>query len=508
MPTFTDKSVTLAYTSCDPDKPNVYRCSLSSTAELNGDHIATIDFSYNRTVLSWYLIDNWGNKFTITGVQSFYFTEAGESYQLEAILSTAYASIPEVSRPPLVRMPYVVTAIYAPSWAAGEGEIDPTPDIETTPCGSLRYWYSRSPCCECDTYPVYLVVPHLGCAADASSMSVRIKLHSTGPECTLLDAPGTITDQAMTFYDGTYKLWAKNRCYTGHPPVNLLDGPFWYTTVSALHEVTHVIKNGTVECPITTAPGCYNGAITSVSPATTAPSYEAPYVECGPVENTSGVTFGPTTAGVSGTPSYIRLSDGEFTTPGCGHAGVVNSWAYRAHVFSVCGSVDVYNDVTLPEDGSWTSVSLGWLGGIFVKPYDWYYESFEESITLSRTVSVAWPLTNGSSLTVNYSWSSTLIISKLSGTNDIRIKSGGSTASLTSASWDGTWFDQAACWPMVDKINADNTIETSVKLTCNMYVHVKLTPYLFQLISGNVKPVLGQTISYWVTTKDPSAPLV
>lgn len=132
------KNITLEFVACEPTANNVYTMTLTSPAELNGDHIVTIYFDQQGSIEelygSWYyqvgLV-----QIPFTRSQSFYFTAANESYTLVCKISRTIAERVESGELVLGALRYTVSAIYAPQWATGEGLIQPTPNFDVSPCG-------------------------------------------------------------------------------------------------------------------------------------------------------------------------------------------------------------------------------------------------------------------------------------------------------------------------------------------------------------------------------------
>jgi hypothetical protein len=127
---FGTKSITVEYDACDPTAKSTFTMSLTSPAEIRGDHTCTVDFSPARCCMLWWLVDD-GIETSISGTQSFLFTSANESYQLKARLTDAFAAHTPRNTIPL---PYTVSSIYAPGWASGSGYIIPVDGAVNTNC--------------------------------------------------------------------------------------------------------------------------------------------------------------------------------------------------------------------------------------------------------------------------------------------------------------------------------------------------------------------------------------
>jgi hypothetical protein len=104
-----------------------YAVTLSGSAEVDGDHYATL---YLPPVIEGSVLNELTGTWTpISGSESFLFTELGETYQIK--LWVKYATL----GPDQLVLPYTVTAIYAPSWASISDRIYAVPYTE--PCCGL-----------------------------------------------------------------------------------------------------------------------------------------------------------------------------------------------------------------------------------------------------------------------------------------------------------------------------------------------------------------------------------
>jgi len=127
---FGTKSITVEYDACDAAAKSTFTMSLTSPAEVRGDHTCTVDFSPSRCCMLWWLVDD-GIETSISGTQSFLFTSANESYQLKARLTDTFAAQTPRNKIPL---PYTISSIYAPAWASGSGYIVPVDGAISTNC--------------------------------------------------------------------------------------------------------------------------------------------------------------------------------------------------------------------------------------------------------------------------------------------------------------------------------------------------------------------------------------
>lgn len=138
MQSFGSKTIALTYDNCHPDEADTFTLTLSGTPEVGGDHYSVLDFSgFNTAQISWTLVIS-GTEVGISRTQGFMFTSAGETYTLKARLSSAFAmrvSSGDISLSQAISIiPYTVTAMYAPAWAGGTGEIVPTPEVQNNVC--------------------------------------------------------------------------------------------------------------------------------------------------------------------------------------------------------------------------------------------------------------------------------------------------------------------------------------------------------------------------------------
>lgn len=113
-----NKPVTITYYEYDPTFPTEFTLSLAGVAEVNGDHVASINFG--APGVSWTMVDELGAEVAIPN--SFLFTSAGEEYKLRARGSLPVGLDTWTYAP----IPYSVNAAYAPAWAQLIGEITPT----------------------------------------------------------------------------------------------------------------------------------------------------------------------------------------------------------------------------------------------------------------------------------------------------------------------------------------------------------------------------------------------
>lgn len=110
------QSITIP-TNLNCDK-RIYTATLSGSAEVNGDHVATVYFPKYVTGLRK---DPGDEEWTsLKEIETFHFTDANEQYQLKlwtGVVDETYE----------MKIPYTVQAVYAPAWAAIHDEIIATP---------------------------------------------------------------------------------------------------------------------------------------------------------------------------------------------------------------------------------------------------------------------------------------------------------------------------------------------------------------------------------------------
>lgn len=451
MQNFGNKGLSIKFVWCDPTYKNRYVCKLSGVAEPDGDHIATIDFGATRCCASWALLDAYGNSTGLDGVYSFLFTELNESYMLTCVLSDAYAASYEEKQTPLPSMRYGVVAIYAPVWAYGEGEIQPTPDVDETECGVPVLLDIRGTCCACPTIVGRSVYVHVGeCNADATALELIMDEETVDTEECTREPTGEQRTITLTKYTNvtTQKLYARRRC-SDQPSALVATPPYWYGTIGHEGTITKIIKRvGEVvtECDATIVPACGSSTYTvGYVIQGSAPAAVTPTVDCSELASTETAKINVSSASVVGTASYEHAKivsgsphpyAGYIVMEGCGFPGEPGTLGYRS-AFTMeigqCGNpigTVVSNNAELGEVDTWSSASVSPGTGGF--PIDWYNMEFDTTVSGSHNNSKSW--TSGdNSISVSYTSSLTIRVRKFAGTNDVEYRRISSTAGLSSS---------------------------------------------------------------------------
>lgn len=272
-----DKAITLELAPCDPTRPTTFTLSLAGTAEVNGDHVATIDFAANDSV-AWAMLVN-EVEVPIGGSASFLFTSAGETYTLVARpLGTIPENETEWEFPP---MPYGVAASYAPGWAQLEGTITATYERVEVICPNVRSYAPRVSCEPPDEFACYVgsslyVIPVFAgdvCAEAITGVTLHCNvLTFSSGNCTVTST----TDLVMIKYNATYIV-----CGATHEDSStLLSGtPFWAVTGAPQYTVTGITVTtvaGTKTCTRSIPRGTTTFDAISVATSCT---YLMPYYE-------------------------------------------------------------------------------------------------------------------------------------------------------------------------------------------------------------------------------------
>lgn len=271
--------------------PVVATCTLSGTAEVNGDHVAVLELGPYMTG-QWYN-DSSSSWVSMQRVQSFLFTSAGESYQLKFFVSGYTADNKSLA------IPYSVYGIYAPSWAAIKATI--TAMINPNTC--------------CDTGETWQYLGNIG----------------GNKSCAQYGFPGTTVDEPTC-----HGILTEKSCSTGTQGVMAVSPLFasQNVTIPGL-SVTH--QAGTVSC-VFDRDGSGNIRVTYDAAVNTPPTS---FTVCSQTDHPSASTVVCITDPADGTIHKYR-----FTLVGDMHIGSYASGVCNA------GSYDCNGDGGVGDNGT------------------------------------------------------------------------------------------------------------------------------------------------------------